>query len=161
MPAKAPILNKKLEQALLDLGQHLRNRRKGLGINATIAAEAADISRVTLYRIEKGEPSVTMGAYLSVVSALGLKLDLTDPLKPKISEKDARAKLPKKIALADYKELKRLAWQLKGTKELTPEEALNLYERNWRHVDLKSMSSREKKLLDLLLSYFGKERLLV
>lgn len=161
MPAKAPILNKKLEQALLDLGQSLRNRRKYLGINATTAAEAAEISRITLYRIEKGEPSVTMGAYLSVVSALGLKLDLADPFKPKISEKDTRSKLPKKIAIAHYKELKRLAWQLKDTKELTPEEALNLYERNWRHVDLKSMSPRERKFLERLLSYFGKERLLV
>jgi len=161
MPAKAPTLNKKPEQALRELGQSLRDRRKELKINATVAAEAAEISRITLYRIEKGEPSVTMGAYLSVISSLGLKVDLINPLTPNISEKEARKKLPQKIPIAKFKELKRLAWQLKETKELTPQEALNLYERNWRHMDLKSLSPSEKKLIEMLLKAFGRERLLV
>ena len=29
------------------------------------------MSRVTLYRIEQGEPSVAMGAYMSAIAALG------------------------------------------------------------------------------------------
>lgn len=161
MPAKAPPLNKKPDQALRELGLYLRNRRKELKIKATVAAEAAEISRITLYRIEKGEPSVTMGSYLSVISALGLEIDLKDPQTPDLSKSEARAKLPQKISIAEFKELKRLAWQLKKTKELTPQEALNIYERNWRHVDLKSLSSSERKLLETLLKAFGRERLLV
>ena len=161
MPAKAPLLNKKPEQALRELGQALRDRRKELKINATVAAEAAEISRITLFRIEKGEPSVAMGAYISVISSLGLKVDLKDPHAPNITEKQARAKLPEKIPVAQYKELKRLAWQLKKTKELTPQEALNLYERNWRHIDLKSLSKAEKKFIEMLIKAFGRERLLV
>ncbi len=161
MPAKSPALTKKPEQALLDLGQLLRDRRKELGINATVAAEAAEISRVTLYRIEKGEPSVTMGAYLNVISALGLKIDLQDSVTTKNIETSKPAKLPQKIPISKYRELKRLAWQLKDTKELTPQEALNIYERNWRHIDLKSMSPSEKKFIETLINVFGRRRLLV
>ncbi len=161
MPAKAPTLNKKPLEALRTLGRLLRERRKDLGINANVAAEAAEISRVTLFRIEKGEPSVTMGAYQSVISALGLQIDLSDPRAKRPSENVARGKLPKKIPIANYKELKRLAWQLKDTTQLTPKEALDLYERNWRHVDQSSLSQRERKLIDMLVAAFGRERLLV
>ncbi len=55
----------------------------------------------------------------------------------------------------------RLAWQMKSTAELTPEEALDLYERNWRHVDIKNMSEKEKELITTLLNAFGREKLLV
>lgn len=161
MPAKSPPISKTLEKSLQGLGQRLRERRKELGVSAVAAAEAADMSRITLYRIERGEASVTMGAYLSVIFALGLALDLKDPLIKKTPQGDARNKLPKKIRIASYKQLKRLAWQLKGTQELTPQEALDLYERNWRHVDVAAMDSREKKLLEMLLTAFGRERLLV
>lgn len=34
------------------------------------SAEAAGISRVTLHRIEKGTPSVTVGALMNVLDAL-------------------------------------------------------------------------------------------
>lgn len=159
MPAKISSNSKKLKKNLQDLGQKLRERRKELGVNSIETAEAAELSRVTLYRIEKGEPSVTMGAYLSVIIALGLKFDVVGSNSG--SQEQPMTKLPKKIRIASYKQLKRIAWQLKDTKELTPEEVLNLYERNWRHVDVSSMESREKKLLESLLKAFGRERLLV
>lgn len=162
MPAKSPPLSRALEKTLRGLGQQLRDRRKDLGINATTVAEAAGMSRITLYRIEKGEASVAMGAYLNVIFALGLSLKLEDPRGSQHSgHAKASTNLPKKIRLADYKQLKRLAWQLKDTKEISPKEALDLYERNWRHVDVKAMDSREKKFLKALLTAFGKERLLV
>lgn len=148
-----------VEKTLQVLGQRLRDRRKELGISATTTAEAAEISRITLYRIEKGEPSVTMGAYLSVISALGLTIDLIDTVVKKKSDK--KIKLPQKIRIANYKQLKRLAWQLKGTQELTPEEALDLYERNWRHVDVKALDSKERNLIKTLLAAFGRGRMLV
>lgn len=159
MPAKISSNSKKLKKNLQDLGQKLRERRKELGVNSIETAEAAELSRVTLYRIEKGEPSVTMGAYLSVIIALGLKFDVVGFNSG--SQEQPMTKLPKKIRIASYKQLKRIAWQLKDTKELTPEDVLNLYERNWRHVDVSSMESREKKLLESLLKAFGRERLLV
>ncbi len=161
MPAKSPVIRKSLEKNLQTLGQQLRDRRKDLGVSAVTAAQAAAMSRVTLYRIEKGEASVAMGAYLSVICSLGLALDLKDPSAQKNLPDKAKNKLPKKIRISNYKQLKRLAWQLKKTHELTPQEALDFYERNWRHVDINSMDSREKKLLEMLLAAFGRERLLV
>ena len=44
----------------------------------TTTAEAAGLSRVTLHRIERGEPAVTIGAYLNVITALGRHLDITE-----------------------------------------------------------------------------------
>ena len=153
MPASAPTPSSKVAKHLLAIGSALRSHRKALGLNATETAESAGMSRVTLFRIEKGEPSVTMGAYLAASDALGLTIGLISS--------GARAKVPQPIRLASYPQLKRLAWQLKATKTLTPEEALNLYERNWRHVDQKAMTARERELIESLLATFGRERLLV
>lgn len=79
MPAKAPKITAKVAARLSLLGQKIRIRRKALRVSATAAAQAAGISRVTLYRIENGMPSVTMGAYLSAADALGLEVDLVLP----------------------------------------------------------------------------------
>ena len=61
---------------LADIGQLIRQHRKSFKITANAAAETAGISRVTLHRIEKGESTVSMGAYLNVISALDLNLHL-------------------------------------------------------------------------------------
>lgn len=160
MPTPSPSNNKAQKKALQELGWRLREYRKKMKISAVATSEAAGISRVTLYRIEQGEPSVAIGAYISVVFALGLKLELNGIVERKVKASDLQ-KIPKKISIADYKQLKRLAWQIKDSKTLSPEEALNLYERNWRHIDLKNIDEREKKLIYSLLSFFGRERLLV
>jgi transcriptional regulator with XRE-family HTH domain len=60
------------------LAARIRPHRRALRISATELAEAAGMSRVTLHRLERGEPSVTMGAYMSAI-ALGLELELMDP----------------------------------------------------------------------------------
>ena len=51
-----PFLSDIVVARLQDLGARIRARRKSLGVNATAAAESAGMSRVTLHRIEKGEP---------------------------------------------------------------------------------------------------------
>jgi transcriptional regulator with XRE-family HTH domain len=161
MPAIAPPIGDHLAATLSALGQRLRARRKALGVSATTAAEAASMSRVTLHRIEGGEPSVTMGAYLSAAAALGLSFALLDPQDPGGKLKDEQPVLPASIALSDYPQLKRLAWHLHGTTELTPKEALALYERNWRHVDPSAMDPRERALVKALARDLGGGRLLV
>ncbi|MBI2810788.1 MAG: helix-turn-helix domain-containing protein [Candidatus Melainabacteria bacterium] len=161
MPAKSPRIAVKLENVLRDLGQRLRDQRKKLGISSIATAESAGMSRVTLYRIEQGEVSVAMGAYLSVIYAIGLELELVDPQSRKRGQDRSVRKLPQKIPLSDYPQLKKLAWQLKGTVKLSPKEALDLYERNWRHVDLQKMDAHEQEFLEALLAAFGRERLLV
>ncbi|MGK5084105.1 helix-turn-helix transcriptional regulator [Bdellovibrionota bacterium FG-1] len=160
MPASSPPVGAALKKLLRYFGQRLRAHRKRLGVNATVTAESAGMSRVTLHRIERGEPSVTMGAYLSVISALGLELELFDPQQKRTSRSSA-PKLPSKVRLTDFPQLKRLAWQMKDTQEISPKEALDLYERNWRHVDLAKMDSHEREFIETLLAAFGRERLLV
>lgn len=44
----------------------------------SLMAERADLTRMTLGKIEKGDPSVTMGGYASVLFVLGLTERLRD-----------------------------------------------------------------------------------
>lgn len=157
MPAAAPPRGSQLKKALRQLGQQLRLRRKLLKLSAVATAEAAGISRMTLSRIEGGEASVTLGAYLNVISVLGLEIGLRDP-KVAAPMTDI---VPKKIRLADYPQLKKLAWQLGDTVEVSAEEALDLYERNWRHVEEKKLSSEERLFIKSLLAKLGRSGLLV
>jgi transcriptional regulator with XRE-family HTH domain len=141
---------------LVQLGERLRAIRKRQRVTTVAAAEAAGISRVTLHRIERGEPTVAIGAWVATASALGLVLELVDPVASR-----QPARLPKKIHLRDYPQLKKLAWQLHGVAEIAPREALQLYERNWRHVDRNALSQEEASLIDALSRELGGGRLLV
>lgn len=159
MPAKAPPVGPALAAQLSALGARLRAHREQQKVTVTTAAEAAGMSRVTLHRIERGEPSVTMGAYLSAIDALGLRLDLIDPQAPPADAPTAG--IPARVRLDDYPQLKRLAWQLPGMVDLSPAEALSLYERNWRHVDQAGMAPSEQALVRQLVAQLGGSRLLV
>lgn len=143
---------------LAELGAGIRQRRKQLRVSATAAAEAAGLSRVTLHRIERGEPSVSMGLYQRATAALGLKLQLADELPAPRTRAHAP---PAQVRLADLPELRRLAWQLDPATELTPKQALDLYERNWRHLDRAAMAPHERAVLDSLVHGVGGGRLLV
>jgi transcriptional regulator with XRE-family HTH domain len=162
MPASAPPSGPKVKELLRRLGQRIREHRKELKVSTVGTAEAAGVSRMTLNRIESGEPSVTMGAYLNVIASLGLELHLSDAqLTGEASFDSPGLNLGSKILISEYPQLKKLAWQIKKTKELSPQEALNIYERNWRHIDVERMSSKERKFIERLLKLFDKERLLV
>jgi transcriptional regulator with XRE-family HTH domain len=156
MPAAAPPVGPADLETLKLLGEKLRAVRKRQRIAAVAAAEAAGISRVTLHRIERGEPGVAMGAWAAAAGALGLRLDVADPRAGA-----RKMKLPKRVRLADYPQLKKLAWQLHGVDELSPKEALNLYERNWRHVDEAALSEAELALVEALSQELGGGQLLV
>jgi transcriptional regulator with XRE-family HTH domain len=160
MPAAAPTSGETVVAKLLALGEQLRAQRKRLGVSATTAAEAAGMSRVTLHRIERGEPSVTMGAYLNAAAALGLELGVVEP-QPPAPLRSQGAGVPKRIRLADYPQLERLAWQFQGASDVTPAEALSLYERNWRHIEQRTLAPHERELIQQLVASLGGSRLLV
>ncbi len=156
MPQKSPPLTELTTAKLQSLGASLAARRKALGVSATVAAEAAGMSRVTLHRIEKGEPSVTMGAWSNAIAALGMHLQLQDHETAKPTPADRSGWWPVRILLADYPQLKALAWQVHGTDHLTPVEAFDIYERNARHLDLSTMAAQEQALWQALQEAFGK-----
>jgi transcriptional regulator with XRE-family HTH domain len=142
----------------MSIGAALRVRRKELRISAVAAAEAAGLSRVTLHRIEKGEPSVTMGAYMAVFAVLGLEVQLSPQVEKAAPATASRSGwIPARVRLADFPKLKELAWQVHGTGELSPREALDVYERNWRHLDAASLSAEERDLVDSLRRAFGSD----
>ena len=157
MPAKSPVIASTAADKLGALGGQIRAHRKALRVSATTAAQAAGMSRVTLHRIENGEPSVTMGAYLNVMAALSLDFEIVTPTTATAnqSEQDRSDWIPARIRLTDYPQLKQLAWQIHGTDALTPREALDIYVRNWRHLDLHAMEQRERQLVDALRLAFG------
>lgn len=123
------------------------------------------MSRVTLHRIERGEASVTMGAYVNAMAALGLEMAVVIPGEADAPVAAVKAPAdpgpPRRIKLADYPQLRRLAWHAPGAGHLTPQEALNLYERNWRHIDAGSLTEQERRLVDTLARTLGKGKLLV
>lgn len=157
MPARPPITSPAVTAQLKTLGEQIRARRKALGVNATVTAEAAGLSRVTLHRIEKGEPAVTIGAYLNVLVALGLDFGILTPDRPAdaVGEDAKSGWIPVRIRLRDYPQLERLAWHIQGTDALTPVEALGIYERNQRHLDLEALEPRERNLIDALRRALG------
>ncbi len=163
MPAKAPPVAPAAASKLAAIGQRIRDQRKALKVSGVDAAESAGMSRVTLQRVERGEPSVTMGAYIGAATAVGLELELVDPRERARGKRGARGKAPypARIKLADYPQLKRLAWQLHGVAALSPEDALGLYERNWRHVDVAALEPAERTLVNALVQHLGGGRLLV
>ena len=152
MPAKAPAISNDVKKKIATLGKQIRQRRKALGVNATTTAQAGNMSRVTLYRIENGEPSVTIGAYLNALDALGMDFGITTSNQK--ADSNMAGWIPARINLADYPQLRQIAWQLHVT-ELAPTEALSIYERNWRHLDLEQMEPTERQLIDALQLAFG------
>lgn len=160
MPAKPPLLLSQSAAQLQALGTQLRARRKALRVSSTAAAEAAGMSRVTLHRIEKGEPSVAAGAWANAMAALGMKLTAldtedADTAGGRASPADLAEWIPVRVRLADYPQLKALAWQVHGTDTLSPLEALGIYERNARHLDTTAMSPSEQALLRALRTGLG------
>lgn len=158
MPARAPDLDGNATEYARTIGEALRRRREALKLAATTTAKAAGLSRMTLHRIERGEPSVTLGAFANVASALGVELRVVDP---QAEPATAKAGLPAHIRLEDYPQLAALAWQRDLEAPLTPRDALDLYERNWRHLDRDAMSDAERELLDRLVEELAGGRPLV
>lgn len=151
MPSPAPLTPEQCTAQLQALGAQIRAQRKALRLSATVTAEAAGLSRVTLHRIEKGEPSVTMGAWCNALAALGMGLQAhTGTQTQPAAAPDRAGWIPARVALADYPQLRALAWQIHGTDTLTPAEALGIYERNARHLDMEAMPTHEKVLLEAL-----------
>jgi transcriptional regulator with XRE-family HTH domain len=76
MGREKSVLLPSLQRLLKTLGENIRLARLRRKFSAALVAKRAGISRNTLRAIEHGEPSVTFGAYATVLLCLGLEKDL-------------------------------------------------------------------------------------
>lgn len=75
MKSKKRILFPKHQKILQVLGENIKLARKRRKLTTIQVAERAGIDRTTLYQVERGNPSVSMGAYFNVLRVLGLHDD--------------------------------------------------------------------------------------
>lgn len=102
---RQPFILPAAKNILLNLGENIKRARLRRQMSAEQVAQRADISRSTLWMMEKGSPAVAMGAYLQVLVVLGLEKDLLqvaadDDLGLKLQELNLtiRKRAPKKSA---------------------------------------------------------------
>lgn len=76
MKTKKAILLPRFQKILDQLGENIKLARKRRKLTTIQVAERAGIDRTTLYHIEKGKSSVSLGAYFNVLRVLGLHEDL-------------------------------------------------------------------------------------
>ena len=102
MKSQAPdTLLRTARQGLIKLGRDITVARKKRRISTTSMAERAFISRSTLAKIEKGDPTTSIGAYLSVLAILGLAGgigEIADRRKDVLGLDIEEDRLPKRIS---------------------------------------------------------------
>ena len=75
MNSKRQVVFPKHLKILQSVGENIKLARKRRKLTSIQVSERAAIDRTTLYQIEKGTPSVSMGAYFNVMRVLGLQDD--------------------------------------------------------------------------------------
>ena len=70
-------------RALRKLGHDIKDARRRRRIPMAIAAQRASISKPTLIRVERGDPSVSIGSYATVLFVMGMADRLADLIDPK------------------------------------------------------------------------------
>ena len=71
MSKKSVVIMPNTEKILETMGEQIKLARLRRNLATELVAERAGISRVTLWAVEKGTPTVSMGTYAAVLHALG------------------------------------------------------------------------------------------
>src|ERR1700733_6306782 len=90
-------------RALRKLGHDIRDARKRRRIPVAMLAERASISRITLSKVEKGNPGVAAGTYATILFALGMAdrlADVADPRHDTVGRELEEEHLPQRIRLS-------------------------------------------------------------
>lgn len=94
-----------------------------------------------------------------VIYQLRLPRGLAEKLKAGLKQVEFAAALRafidhQVLCIDDFENLRLLAWNRTG-RFVTRAEAFQLYERNWRHVDLNGMGAGERELITKLKQEYG------
>lgn len=92
-----------VSRALRKLGHDIRDARRRRRIPVAILAQRASTSRTTLNKVEKGDPTVSVGTYATVLFALGMAdrlADVADPRHDALGLELEGERLPERIRLS-------------------------------------------------------------
>jgi hypothetical protein len=90
-------------RALRKLGHDICDARRRRRIPVAILAERASVSRMTLSKVEKGDPGVAAGTYATVLFTLGMAdrlADVADPRHDAVGRELEEEHLPERIRLS-------------------------------------------------------------
>ena len=103
---KQNILPIPILKALYKVGKDICDARRRRRITIQIMAERAGISRATVGKIEKGDPTVSMGGYSSVMFVLGMTErlgDLADAVHDLTGRQLEEERLPRRVRIPKSK----------------------------------------------------------
>lgn len=60
-----------------------------------------------------------------------------------------------RVRIEQYPQLRHLCWNRPPDSVLEGEDALAIYERNWRHVDQEALTPEERDMLARLIARYG------
>lgn len=75
--SRAAVVFPKNRRLLEQLGENIKLACKRRGYTQVLISERTGLSRLTIRKIEKGDPGVSIGHYLAVLGVLGLAEDLS------------------------------------------------------------------------------------
>jgi DNA-binding XRE family transcriptional regulator len=94
------VLPPKVRRSLVKLGTDLATARKKRNLTVMMMAERLGVAKSTYLRVEKGDPTVSMGAYAMALFVLGFGDTLGDIVDPRRDDQglllDAE-RLPKRV----------------------------------------------------------------
>ena len=96
-----------MSRAIRKLGHDIRDARRRRRIPVAILAQRASISRMTLNKVEKGDPGVSLGTYATVLFVLGMAdrlADVADPRHDTVGLELEEEHLPERIRLSRRQE---------------------------------------------------------
>lgn len=92
-------------KALRKLGQDINDARRRRRITTQLMAQRSGLSRSTIGKIEKGDPTTSMGGYGAVLFVLGMEKrlsDLVDSMHDLVGRRLEDENLPKRIRLPHH-----------------------------------------------------------
>ena len=100
MPPQPAPLPLPVRTGLRKLGADIRDARVRRRIPTAVMAQRALVSRTTLHKVEKGDPTVSIGAYATVLFILGLNArfsEIADVRFDRLGLSLDEERLPKRI----------------------------------------------------------------